>query len=110
MTTQQQILDFYTHPATMTSGGEYAPLFEALPRDVTALVRIVQGLLLHEHLAAHAYNVTLSDERRSEVHTRPVAQMLDRLLAHDGRPLSAARSLETRLIGNCRHFSLLLAA
>jgi hypothetical protein len=36
--------------------------------------------------------------------------MLDRLLAHDGRPLSAARPVALRLVGVCRHFSVLLVA
>src|SRR5262245_44144381 len=110
MTRQQQILEFYSCPAAMTSGGEYAALFEALPGDVTALAHVAQGLLLHEHLATHAYGVTLLDERRSEVHIRPVAQMLARLLSQDDQPLSTARPVEARLIGNCRHFSVLMAA
>jgi hypothetical protein len=109
MTTQQQILDFYTQPVAMTSARGYDPLFEELPDDISALVRVVQGLLLHEHWAP-AYDMTLSDERRSESHLRPVAQMLDRILAHDDRPLSAARPLDKRLIGVCRHFTVLLAA
>jgi hypothetical protein len=110
MTTQQQILDFYSRPATMTSGGRYAPLFEALPDDVAALVRVVQGLLLHEHLAAHTYGVEYSDERRSEIHIRPMEQRLDCLFAHDDRPLSVARPVHERLVSNCRHFTVLLVA
>jgi hypothetical protein len=110
MTMQQQILDFYTRPAAMTSSGRHAPMFDELPSDVASLVRVVQGLGLHEHIAAHAYRVEFSDERRSEVHIRPLEQRLDHLLAHDGRPLSVARPVEERLIGNCRHFTVLLVA
>jgi hypothetical protein len=84
-------------------------LFDASPRDLAALVRIVQGLLLHEH-AAPAYGVTLSDERRSESHIRPVERMLDHLFTHDSQPLSVARSVDERLIGVCRHFTVLLVA
>lgn len=107
MTTQQQILDFYAHPSIMTSAGRYASLFDKLPNDVVSLTRVVQGLLLHEH-AAPAYGVTLADERRSEVHIRSVERMLDRLLAHNNQPLSAARPVDERLVGNCRHFTVLL--
>jgi hypothetical protein len=85
--THQQILDFYTRPAKMTAAAGHAPLFETLPDDIAALVRVVQGLLLHEHWAP-AYDVTLSDERRSESHLRPVEQMLDRIFAHDDQPRS----------------------
>jgi hypothetical protein len=101
--------DFYVHPAVMTSGGKYAPLFDELPSDMAGLARIVQGLLLHEH-AAPAYGVALSDERKSESHIRPVEQMLDRLCADAAQPLSVARPVEKRLVGVCRHFTVLLIA
>ena len=107
MTRQQQILDFYTQPAVMTSAGGHASMFDELPRDVASLARVVQGLLLHEH-AAPAYGVTLSNERRSESHIRPVERMLDRVLTYNDQPLSVARPLDARLVGVCRHFTVLL--
>jgi hypothetical protein len=103
------ILDFYTQPAVMTSAGSYAPLFDGLPREISGLVRVVQGLLLHEQWAP-AYGVTLSDERRSGSQIRPVEWMLERLLAQDDWPLAAARPVEARLVGVCRHFAVLLVA
>jgi hypothetical protein len=108
MTTQQQILDFYTHPATMTSGCEHASRFDELPDNVPALVRVVQGLLLHEHMAAPAYGIELSDQRRGESHIRPAEQRLARLLTQDGRPLSTTRPVDGRLVGTCRDFTVLL--
>lgn len=105
----QDTLDYYTQPAVMTSAGGYAPLFEGLPHEIGDLAGLVQGLLLHEHWAS-AYGITLSDERRSGSQIRPVARMLERLLALDDRPLTAARPAELRLVGNCRHFSVLLVA
>lgn len=105
----QDILDFYTHTAVMTSPGDHAQAFAGLPGDVSRLAPIVQGLLLHEHLAP-VYGETLTDERRSQVHTRPTSEILDHLLAQDGLPLTAARPVDTRHIGNCRHFSLLVVA
>ena len=36
--------------------------------------------------------------------------MLERLLAHDGQPLSATRPVDERLVGVCRHFTVLLVA
>jgi hypothetical protein len=107
--TAQHILAFYTRPAAMTSSGRHARLFRGLPPDVADLVRVVQGLLLHEHFAP-AYGVTLSDERRGESHIRTVERMLDRLLAHDSQPLSSTRPLDKRLVGVCRHFTVLLVA
>jgi len=69
MATREHILEFYRSPAKMTSVGGYALQVALLSRDVAALARIVQGLLLHEHIAP-AYGVELSDRRRSETHTR----------------------------------------
>lgn len=100
---------FYRTPAQMTSGGAYAALLGGLPRDLPALARVAQGLLLHQHWA-NSYGPPLSEARLQEPHIRPLERMLDRLLAHDGRPLGEARPAEKRLVGNCRHFSLLFAA
>ena len=41
---------------------------------------------------------------------RPVEAMLDTILALDGRPLDAARPPGPRLVGICRHFTLLAVA
>ncbi|WP_437653292.1 transglutaminase-like domain-containing protein [Sorangium sp. So ce1182] len=109
MTAAQENLDYYARPAAMTSGGAHAPRFDELPRDVASLVRVVQGLLLHQHWA-QTYGVELSDERRSESHLRPTDRMLDRLLAHSDHPLSVARPLDARLVGTCRNITVLLVA
>ena len=84
-------------------------MLDAVPRDLTGMTRVVQGLLLHEHWAP-AYGVRLSDERKRQSHIRPASLMLDRLLSDDGRPLSVARPVEARLVGVCRHFTVLLVA
>lgn len=93
----------------MTDGGDHAPLLDGLPRDLPALARMAQGLLLHQHWA-NAYGPPLSEARLHEPHIRSLRAMLDRLLAHDGRPLCEARAPGQRLVGNCRHFSLLLTS
>ncbi len=82
-------------------------MLDAVPRDLAGMARVVHGLLLHEHWAP-AYGVTLSDERRRQSHIRPASLMLDRLLADDGQPLPVARPVESRLVGVCRHFTVLL--
>ena len=102
-------LEFYTAPTTMTSAGRYSSLFETLPRDVSALAAIGQGLLIHEHIAL-AYGVTLTDEDRDSVHVRPVEQLLERIVARDDRPLGVSRPVADRVAGNCRHFTVLMVA
>jgi hypothetical protein len=99
-------VDYYARPGVMTSAGRHAPVLAALPHDVG----IVQGLAIHEYVASDFYGFEIPDERRGESHIRSVEQMLERLLAIDGRPLSVPRSPEKRLIGVCHHFMMLLLA
>jgi hypothetical protein len=51
--------DRYTRPTAMSDPGRHATLFDGLPRDPGALAMIVQGLLIHQHIAP-AYGVTLT--------------------------------------------------
>jgi Transglutaminase-like superfamily len=103
MTAIRGVLDFYTQPVWMTDPGDRARLLAALPAEPAALSQRIQGLLLHEHWAP-AYGQTLSAERRSESQIRPVAEMLERLASVEPRPV------EQRLVGICRHFSVLATA
>jgi hypothetical protein len=99
----------YTEPAAMTSLGAHRPLVDGLPGEIGAVARVVQGLLLHEHWAP-SYGVTLTDEQRAGSQLRPVARLLDRVLALDPQPLATARPPERRVVGVCRHFALLSVA
>lgn len=102
-------LDFYRTPADLSAAGRHAPLLKNLPRDVGALARIVQGLLIHQHMT-EAYGVKLPPERHAEAHVRPLEAMLDRIVAADPRPLSAPREPEGRYVCVCRSFTLLMVA
>src|SRR5689334_7648772 len=104
-----QGLDFYARPAAMTAMGDHARLFEAAPSDVAALSPVLQGLQIHEYMAA-AYGFEVPEERRAESQLRPVGAMLERLRALDDRAVAIARPPERRLVGVCRHFTLLLVA
>jgi Transglutaminase-like superfamily len=101
--------DFCRQSAAMTEPGSYQPLLADLPRGIGAVASAAHGLVIHEHLA-EAYGVTLSAERRATVHIRPVAGLLERIVAEDGSPLTTAREPARRLAGNCRHFTLLAVA
>ncbi len=103
------LLHFYATPGALTDPGEHAELFVDLPMDLAILCEIVQGLMVHVFWAER-YGLSLSDDRKAEVQIRGVAQKLTRLLELDDRPLTEARPLERKLVGNCRDFSLLLCA
>jgi hypothetical protein len=105
--TDPPTLSYYREPAVMTSAGRHTAALRALPGDPARLAAVAQGLLIHEFIAGQ-YGVTLSDHERVSVHTRPVADILDQVLARDGRPLDEAREPAARLPANCRHFTVLL--
>ena len=102
-------LEYYAAPGLMTDPREHAPLFDDLPRDVAALCKVVQGVMIHIFWAER-YGIKLSDERKNEVQIRSVARKLAHILELDPRPLSDARSLDKKLVGNCRDFSVMLTA
>lgn len=102
-------LDPFRTPVDMSDAGRQASLLDGLPSDVGRLAEIVQGVLLHQHVAP-AYGVTLNAAQQLEPHIRGVEPMLDRITAHDARPLTAARPAAERLVAVCRHFTLLHVA
>jgi Transglutaminase-like superfamily len=101
--------DAYRSPVTMSDAGTRAALLDGLPRDVAKLAKIIQGVLIHEHVAP-AYGVTLSAEQHAQAHMRGVEKMLDCIARQDGRPLPQARPPGERVVGVCRHFTLLHVA
>jgi hypothetical protein len=83
--------------------------FTGLPSDPAALATVVQGLLMHEHIAS-TYGLSLSAAKHAEAHVRPVEEIVRQIVAHDPRPLTAARAPDERQVGVCRHFTLLHVA
>jgi Transglutaminase-like superfamily len=102
-------LDGYRTPVAMSDAGRPAMLLDGLPRDVGGLARVVQGLLIHQHISP-AYGVKLNQAQIAEPHIRGVEAMLERIVAHDPKPLSEQRPEAERLVGVCRHFTLLHVA
>jgi hypothetical protein len=101
--------DTYRTPVSMSDAGRQARLLDGLPHDVGGLAQIVQGLLMHEHVAP-AYGLTLSPEQRAQTHFRSVEKMLETVATQDKKPLPVARPAGERLVSVCRHFTLLHVA
>jgi len=109
LTHSAQVLAYYATKGVMTDPGGYASAFDGLPRDVGALCKIVQDVMLHIFWAER-YGVKLTEERKGEAQLRRVDQKLARLFELDGRLLTEARVHESKLVGNCRDFSVMMAA
>jgi hypothetical protein len=88
---------------------EFGSLFSDLPSSVPELVKVVGGLYLHIFWMER-YGFKPPKLRENEVNLRTIHARLAALLALDPSPLVCPRSLENRLLGNCRDFSQLLAA
>ena len=101
--------DGFRSPIDMSDAGTKARLLDGLPRDVGSLTKVVQGLLIHEHVAP-VYGVTLSAEQHAQAHVRSVEKMLDCIARQDRRPLTQARPPGERVVGVCRLFTLLHVA
>ncbi|UYN96168.1 MAG: transglutaminase domain-containing protein [Enhydrobacter sp.] len=101
--------DFYRQPAALSDPSSQVALFDDLPGDAGALSRIVQGLVIHQHIAS-SYGIALSQEKHAEVHTRSVEDMLKNIAARDSAPLADARAPGDRQVGVCRHFTLMHVA
>jgi hypothetical protein len=101
--------DIYRAPAAMSDAGSRAAMLDGLPHDASALAAIVQGVLMHEHVAS-TYGIELTADQHAQAQMRGVEKMLDRIARQDGRPLPVARPAGERVVGVCRHFTLLHVA
>jgi hypothetical protein len=110
MTPSLTVLDFYAESAPMTAAGQYAAQFDELPAEVGEIVDIIQRLLIYDVVASDFYGIDLPEERGDEIHLRPIAAMIERLMALDAKPLSAPRSADRRLAGRCRDYTIFLVS
>jgi Transglutaminase-like superfamily len=100
---------FYLQAGPMTALGRHAAAAGALAGDPAGVAAVVQGLMVHFHWAQR-YAVELTPKRIEEQHLRPAEVMLDVVLANLDRPLGARRDASDRVVGVCRHFSVLSTA
>jgi hypothetical protein len=106
----RRVLRHYAKQSAFSTPGRHATFLDAMPSDPAGVARVVQGLVIYEHVAESFYGCSLPEARRAESHIRPIEKIIDALLALDDRPLEVARPPEKRLVGICRHFMLLAIA
>ncbi|MFN2150914.1 MAG: transglutaminase-like domain-containing protein [Anaerolineales bacterium] len=109
ITPSSELLKYYATPGPFTDPAGQAHLFDGLPSEIGELCRVVQNNLLHIFWADR-YGRTLSDKEKETVNVRSARQKLNLMQTKDPRPLPVPRILELRQIGNCRDFSVMLAA
>ena len=79
----------------------------ALPSDPVELCRSAQGLVIQP---GPATAVGIADERLIEKNIRRADDLLTIVLAHNAAPLDEPREPKQRVVGTCRHFSVLSCA
>jgi hypothetical protein len=104
----EDLLAFYASHGRMTDPGEASALLDPLPSDVAALSRIIQGLGIYDVVAQDFYGFKPAGDRLSDIHLRPIAKRLARIVELDDRSLDIAREPERRVLQRCNSFALLL--
>jgi hypothetical protein len=98
----------YDEPGPLTRlSADLVITAEALPHDPIGLCRAAQRLVILPEFATAA---GVPDERQEERSIRSVEAMLGVILANNPAPLDAKRSLQERVVGTCRHYSVLSCA
>ena len=98
----------YDTPGELTViAPELAPQLADLPTDAIELCRVAQSLVLSPE-GANALG--LSEDRVAEKSIRSANEILTTLVALDPTHLVATRRLEHRVVGTCRHFTIMSCA
>ena len=101
-------LEFYASPAAMTVLPQH-PALDEIPVDPGVRRRCVQGLLVHRDWAG-AYGLAAETVRLDEQHLRSTKEVLGRAFEICGEPITVARQPADRVVGICRHFTVLHTA
>ena len=78
-----------------------------LPTDALELCRVAQSLVISPEGAEALH---LPEARRAERSIRAATDILSTLVALDSTPLAVVRPLDHRVVGTCRHFTLVSCA
>lgn len=105
----QKQLSFFAQQGHISDPRSAAPALEHLPARLPELVELVRNLTIHIHWAER-YGLKVTPERLPELQLRTIERRLSQTLALDSRPLTEPRSIEKKLLGNCRDHSVLLAS
>jgi hypothetical protein len=85
------------------------PALDEIPVDPGVRRRCVQGLLVHRDWAG-AYGLAAETVRLDEQHLRSTKEVLGRAFEICGEPITVARQPADRVVGICRHFTVLHTA
>jgi len=99
---------YLTHDR-MTNIQEMKSMVQDLPRDIPSIVKVVQNCLIHQHWAKQ-YGIEVNESNIFEVNIREVENKLKRLNQKGITNINEPISLNYRLIGICRDFTVLMTS
>ncbi len=102
----QTLLEFYATHSRFSDPGPYAELYATLPQGIPSLSQAILGLIVHYR----ASGIPFSQERLAEIDARWIAEMLERIVAHNPAPLHYSRPAQEHHLGCCRDHSLMLVS
>jgi hypothetical protein len=105
----KSILEFYQEHGIMTEITTMKHMVTNIPRDIKAIVSIVQNIFLHQHWA-NAYGLELDEERTKEPWLRSFEEKLNFLNKLGYNHVSEPKPLENKMIAICRDFSVTATA
>ncbi len=98
----------YDTPGALTGfAPELHTHLDRLPDRVVDICRVAQALLVPPDFAV---GIDIPEDRYDEKSIRSAGNILRRLIALDATPIQEERPLEHRVVGTCRHFTVLSCA
>ncbi|MFX0184516.1 MAG: hypothetical protein ACFE95_15655, partial [Candidatus Hodarchaeota archaeon] len=110
-----EMLQYYRNQSPITDPSNYSDFYEDLPTGIPELCKIIQNVIVHIFwLQAYGMRASdLKDQKRNinkELNQRPVQKKLSTIFSLKDESLTVRRKPNTRVFGNCRDFSVLLAS
>jgi Transglutaminase-like superfamily len=106
---RDDMLAYYSSQSAITDPGSCAYLYDCLPETVQDISGTLQNILVH-NWKFHAQEHQLTEQRRAEIEIRPISRLLERIQNVDSRPWREVRTLDNRVVIDCRHFATLLCS
>lgn len=109
MNENQEALKYYTEPYGITNISKYEHFVESITDDKRSIFQIVQGLIVHD-LWIERYGGTMSKRQIINSNTTYMEDVLDKAKKLENKSLALPRSVENRVLGDCREFSTLFCS
>lgn len=102
-------LTFYKKQSIITEPGEFAFLFDCIPKDIGLIKSLVDGLILH-FWDGSIYDYQIPYKKLLDIETRYVSKMLKKIWDLDKSSLTNVRHFDKRIVGSCRDYATLFCS